>query len=147
MAGKNVKKVGDLGKGEAEPEPKGRQDFNVKAYGKENAGTVDKDGLITVSPPAYSYRKNTPLKKEQFSSEAIYIQFQAMTCEQKAEWFAQRAKELSNKAERLLKFGSEKARRAANKLAKAKEQIKTLREQLLATGMDETELDDLIENM
>jgi hypothetical protein len=143
-----VKKVGDLkNQTETEPEQKGRQDFDIKAFGKENKDAVDKDGLLAVAPPTYNYRKHKPMKKEQFATEALYIELQALICGQKAEFFTQRGKELASKAERLKKFGSEKARRAAAKLAKAKDTIKTLREQLLATGMDENELDDIIENM
>lgn len=142
-----AKKVGDLDNQEQEEKKKGRQDFDVLAFGKEHDGAVDGEGLLTIAPSAYHYRTNKPLKKEQFASESIYIKYQSLIATQKAEFFAQKASELTGKAERLEKFGSEVARKAAGKLARAKAQMATLRQQLIDTGMAAEEIDALIENM
>ena len=145
-----AKKVGQLKAEETKQEEekvKGRQPFDVEAYGKANAGAVDADGLLTVVPTTFAFRKNVPMKKEQFASEVIYIKYQSLVAGQKAKFFGEKAKELAGKAERLEKFGSEKARRAASKIQKAKNTITELREQLLASGMDAADLDNLIANM
>lgn len=143
-----AKKVGQLKKSDEEEVVKGRQDFNIDAFKKRNAAAVDEEGCLVIIPDdKFNWRKNNPLKKEQFASEGVFIQYQGLVSQQKSEFYAAKAKELYGKAERLLKFGSEKARKAANKLVKAKDQIKKLREQLLATGMQEAELDALIAGM
>jgi len=141
-------KVGDLEKAAKKgKKEKGRQEFDVPGFGGANANTVNDDGLLLVAPSDFHFRKHKPLKKEAFATEAIYIKHQSMLATQKAEFFAQKASELAGKAERLEKFGSEAARKAASKLAKAKLQMANLRQQLIDTGMDADEIDALIENM
>ena len=140
-------KVGDLEKQETEKKKKGRQDYDVAGFGAANDGAVDAEGLLTISPPDFHYRKFNPLKKEAFASEATYVLHQAMLASQKSEFFALKAQELTGKAERLAKFGSEVARKAAGKLAKAKAQMAKIRQQLIDTGMSAEEIDGLIENM
>lgn len=141
-------KVGDLAaEQQTEKKQKGRQDFDVLAYQAKNTEAVNAEGLLVVAPTTYHYQKNLPLKKEQFSSESIYLKYQALVAAQKAEFYAQKSSELTGKAERLEKFGSEAARKTAAKLSRAKEQMGKLRLQLLESGMPEAELDDLIKNM
>ena len=143
-----AKKVGDLkNDGTTEEKVKGRQDYSSTELVKTNAAAVDADGLLTVAPPDFSIKKNKPLKKEAFATEATYIRHTANVAAQRAEFFAAKSGELVAKADRLEKFGSEAARKAASKLAKAKTQMGVLRKQLLDGGMDETELDALIANM
>lgn len=131
---------------ESEEKTSGRQIFDVVAYGEENEGTVDSDGLLLAVPTTYNSRKNKPLKKEAFASEATYIRYQATVAEQRSDFYAAKAVELASKAMRIEKFGSEAARKTANKLAKAKAQMAKLRATLLET-MDESELDAIFESM
>ena len=140
-----AKKVGQMKK--EEKEEKGRKIYDSAALVAENPKAVDADGLLTIAPTDYDSRKMAPLKKEHFVSEAVYNRYQALVASQRSEFYAQRSAELNGKADRLEKFGSEVARKAAGKLARAKQQMVTLRAQLLETGMDEKELDSLIENM
>ena len=143
-----AKKVGDLENGkEIEEKKKGRLAYDSAELKKVNAKAVNEDGLLTVAPPDYHHRKNLPLKKEAFATEAVYIRYQSMIASQKAEFYVTKSSELTGKADRLEKFGSEVARKAATKLARAKTQMATLRQQLIDTGMSEAELDALIEDM
>jgi len=142
-----AKKVGALKKGEEEVKEKGRKDYDSAALVASNPEAVDADGLLTIAPTDYNHRKNTPMKKEQFSSESVYNRYQALIATQKSEFYAQKAAELMGKADRLEKFGSEAARKVATKLARAKQQMVVLRAQLLESGMGEEELDSLIKNM
>ncbi len=140
-------KVGDLNKVVAKEKPKGRQEYNSDALVATNPEAKNMDGLLTIVPTDYDSRKHKPLKKTDFATEAVFIRQQAFVAAQRAEWFAQRSAELVGKADRLEKFGSESARKTATRLARAKYQMADLRKQLLATGMAEAELDDLIANM
>ena len=142
-----AKKVGDLKKTEVEVKEKGRTDYDNAALIAANPEAVNADGLLTIAPTDYNYRKTNPMKKEQFLSESVYLRYQALVAQQKAEFFAQKSFELVGKADRLEKFGSESTRKAATKLARAKQQMTVLRQQLLDSGMSETELDSLIQNM
>lgn len=142
-----AKKVGDLKKENTEEKVKGRQDYSSANLVAANPAAVDADGLLTVGPDDYDYRTNKPLKKEAFASESIYLRYLSIVASQKASFFAKKSGELAGKADRLEKFGSEAARKAAGKLARAKAQMATLREQLLASGMGEAELDALIATM
>ncbi len=141
-----TKKVGDLEK-QVEEKKKGRQDYDSTTLVAENAEAVNADGLLTIAPSDFHFRKHKPLRKEAFASESIYLKHQSLIATQKAEFFATKASELAGKAERLEKFGSEAARKTASKLAKAKAQMATLRQQLIDTGMAAKEIDALIENM
>ena len=146
-----AKKVGDLKAGAAgtagtDKEPVSRI-FDIKAFGVVTEGALDDNGLLTVAPTTFNHRKNKGLKKGDFDKEATFLEYQAMVCHQKAAFYTARGNEISAKAERLAKFGSDSARRAAGKLARAKEQMAKLRQQLLDSGMDEAELNDLIDKM
>jgi hypothetical protein len=142
-----AKKVGQLeGTEEAEVE-KGRHEYDVAAQQGRDAASVDGDGLLTVVPDQFNWRKNVPMKKEQFATEATFIKYQGLVAKQKADFYLEKSNELIGRADRLEKFGSEVARKAANKLVKAKDQIKKLREQLLATGMSEDDLNTLVAGM
>ena len=140
-----AKKVGSLKK--EEKVEKGPKNYDSAELVASNPDAVDADGLLKIAPPDYNCRKNTPMKKEQFATEAIYNRYQALVAAQRAEFYAKRSTELNGKADRLEKFGSEAARKAAGKLARAKQQMAVLRTQLLESGMGEEELDSLIENM
>ncbi len=139
------KKVGQLEK--KKEKVKGRQDFDLAALKKADAKAVNAEGLLTVSPATFNYRTNKPLGKAAFASESVFIKYQSLVATQKSEFFAQKASELSGKADRIEKFGSESSRKAASKLAKAKTQMAKLRAQLIESGMDEKDLDALIEKM
>lgn len=146
-----TERVGTVGEvaeeSEAKEKTSGRQVFDIAAYGKEVADTVDVDGLLLSVPKTYKERKNKPLKKDDFASEATYIHYQSLVFGQKAEYYATKSAEFENKAIRIEKFGSESARKTANKLAKAKAQMVKLTQTLLDTGMDQKELDDILAGM
>ena len=140
-------KVGSLNEENQKEVVKGRQDYSSAELVVANPEAVDPNGLLSVCPDDFNCRKNNPLKKEAFVSEAIYIRYQSLVASQRAEFYAKKSGELTAKADRLEKFGSEAARKAAGKLARAKTQMATLRKQLLDSGMGEEELDALIKNM
>ena len=151
-------KVGDVAEVEGTKEKKsGRQPFDVVAFGAAIENAVDGDGLLTIVPDTvfaedgvtvtvagYDERKNKPLKKENFLTEAVYTRYCAMVSNQKSEWHAAKAVDLLAKAKRIEQFGSEDARKAANKLAKAQKQMIKLRATLKATGMTDEQLDDIL---
>lgn len=152
-----AKKVGDLSKG-ASPDAstsgkltkeqrKAARKFDIKAYGKEAEGNVNADGEILIVPGSFNHRKNNPLKKADFASEAIFVKYQGLISQQKSDFYAERATELVAKAERLEKFGSDDARKQAGKLQRAVDQIAVIRQQLIDGGMDEAEVDGLIKDM
>ena len=151
MAKNKSNKVGDLAKGtEAQAEvkkEKGRQDYSTAELVKTNAAAIDENGLLTVAPSDFNHRKHKPLKKEAFSSEAVYLRYQSLIAGQKSEFYATKSTELTGKADRLEKFGSEAARKAATKLQRAKKQMVTIRQQLIDSGMAEEEIDNLIKDM
>lgn len=140
-------KVGTLNEEQVEEVKKGRQDFDVEAYGATNEGAVDADGLMAIAPGDYSYRKHNTLKKDVFTTEAIFMRHQANVAAERAEFYATRSAELVGKADRLEKFGSETARKQAGKLERAKKQMDTIRQQLIDGGMAPEEIDSLIANM
>lgn len=152
--------VGEVGEVEAAEEKKsGRQPFDVIAYGEAVPNSVDADGLFLVVPTdvvdgegkvavvGYSERKNKPLKKENFASEATFVHYQALVAMQKSEFFAAKAIDLKSRATRIEKFGSEDARKAAHKLDKAKKQMDKLKQQLLDTGMSPEDLEAILADM
>lgn len=149
-----AKKVGDLGAGAsgsiAKPtkeQKKAAKAFDIKAYGKEAEGNVNGDDEILIVPVAFNQRKNTPMKKADFASEAVFVKYQAMVAQQKSEFYAERSKELAGKADRLERFGSDDQRRKAKKLERAHEQMKVIRQQLIDGGMSEAEIDEIIATM
>ena len=147
-----AKKVGDLkdngkgtgtGTGKCKVKKSSRSVYDTTLL----AGATNEEGLLILAPEDFNSRKHFPLKKEQFVSESVYLKYQSLVASQKAEFYAQKAKELAGKAERLEKFGSDAARKAAEKLVRAKKQMAILRKQLEDSGMSSEELDALIETM
>jgi Uri superfamily endonuclease len=149
--GTKVTKVGEMPDTESVDEKKkekGRAIFDIAAYGTEVADSVDADGCLTVVPTTFNIRKNKPMKKEHFATEALYIRYQAAVATQKAEHEVAKAADLIAKAERVEKFGSDESRKTANKLAKAVKSMATLRAKLIEDGdMTAEAVDDLIKNM
>ena len=153
-------KVGTVGevaevKDATEKKSSGREPLDIAGYvlaqceerGVAKEEIIDADGFLLEVPVTYNERKHKPMKKDDFASEAIFIRWQAEQARQRADFYSAKAVDLDAKATRVEKFGSEAARKAANKLDKAMKQMEKLREQLLATGMDEAELDSIMASM
>jgi hypothetical protein len=151
---KTVKKVG--GDDVKDKEPKGRIEFPRKtAQYVNSAGALDsaintEDLLIAVPAKivkdgktvyaGFDLRKHKPLKKSDFASMALFMQFQGYVAMLKAEFYIKIAEDRKAKADRLLKFGDEATRKKAAKIARMREQLKALTDQLAEEGIDVTDI-------
>lgn len=141
-----VEHVGDLNEA-TEEKKKGRQPYDTTELKASNKNAINADGLLMIAPAGFNFRLHETMKKEDFATESVYLRYQSLVASSKAEFFAEKSAELTGKADRLEKFGSESARKAATKLARAKKTMSDLRAQLVESGMSEEELDALIEDM
>lgn len=129
-----AKKVGTAKHAAEEKKEKGRLDFVA------DKSILNKDGLMVALPDGYDYRKFKPLKKKDFATEDLYIDYQGLIAEQKAEFFMELSKERHTRANHLRKFGDADTRRKAKKLERATKQALLLQKELEAQGIDVSEI-------
>ena len=148
---KTVKKVGN-NVGAEKVEPKGHIDFPKSAAKYENkekqiVSAVNAEGLLIAVPKkimkddkvayaGFDMRKHKPLKKTDFTSMATFLEYTAYVARLKAAFFIKIAEDREAKADRLSKFGDEITRKKAAKIARMREQLKALEDQLTADGID-----------
>jgi len=144
-----AKKVGQK---EQKDVKKGGIDFPVKAakFIDENdklVSAVNKDGLLIAVPKTiekdgkilyegFDTRKYNPLKKGDFADIATYLDCQAFVAREKGNRLIALADDKEKKAERIRKFGDEVTRKKAAKVARMREQLAVLEQQLTSEGID-----------
>lgn len=157
MAGTKVTKVGAgtttmPDKDKKDKKDKGRKEFPVKdAMYRDEKGNVvtavNGDGLLIAVPvpikdgdkvvyAGFSNRKHLPLKKSIFAGIANYIRYQAVVARAKALVLIKSAEEKETKADRIEQFGDENTRKKAQKVARMREQLKVLEQELVAEKVD-----------
>jgi len=132
-----AKKVGTQ-KSDKKKEKKAKiADYNVKSA---PADIKNDKGLLTKVPDDFDISKHKPMKKTIFADQATFIESQAVIAEQRANKLLALAKERRERVERLRKFGDEKTRKKADKLARIKKQEAILAKELEELGVDVDEL-------
>lgn len=127
-----AKKVGQVDA--KKKEKKGRPKFDAPK------SLLDKDGKLTAVPEDYDYRKFQPLKKLNFASEDLFLDYQGRVAEQKSKFFAELAKDRHERANSFRKFGDPEQRRKAKKLQRSIEAAHKLQKELEAQGIDVSEI-------
>jgi len=135
----------------------GRKDFAIKdaQYRQEDgqiASAVNADGLLIAVPKplkdetgkivyaGFNLRKHNPLKKGDFANIATFMLHRAFIAKVRAAILVKTAEELESKAARIAKFGDEETRKKVQKMARMKEQLATLEQQLKDDGVDTTDI-------
>ena len=130
-----------------------RKDFPIKeALYKNEKGEVitaiNGDGvLIAVPKPikddegkvvyaGFNTRKHNPLKKGDFSDDVVYLRHQAFISRVKAAILLKSAEDKEAKANRIAQFGDEATRKKVQKMARMKESLAALTQQLKDDGVD-----------
>lgn len=149
------KKVGGSKAGSkvAEKEKAGKTPMDYSNYkNAEGQSIVNEDGKLleppvriesedgTVVQAGWDPKKNKPLGKDDFATEAPFLRWKADTLRQRAERSLVMADRMDAKAERLGRFKSDKARKKAEKLARMKEQMAALEAELANEGVDAEEV-------
>lgn len=126
----NVKKVtaDDNAETAEASEKKGRQVFETSEL------------LEVAMPEGYNFKEYRPLKKEQFKSEDLYLDFMALQAEHKAQIQTDKAAEYKAKAEQFRKFGDPAKRKKANKLAKMAKAFAELKASAEEDGIDTSDI-------
>jgi len=152
-----VNKVNPKENGKKEEKEKGRVDFSIKdAKYRDKDGNVvtavNGDGLLVAVPvpikdadgkilyAGYNARKHLPLKKSEFASITEYLRYQAFVARIKAAILVKNAEEKEAKANRIEKFGDEATRKKAQRVAKMREQLAALENQLKSEGVNVDEI-------
>jgi hypothetical protein len=144
-----AKKVGQKEQNDVK---KGRIDFVTKTAkimdeNKKLVSAINKDGLLISVPKTvteggkvlyegFDMRKHNPLKKGDFADIATYLDHQAFIAREKGNRLIALAEDKEKKAERIRKFGDEDTRKKAAKIARMREQLAALEQQLTAEGID-----------
>lgn len=136
MAKTETKKVGGGEKAE-KAEKKGREPFAVNtAVNAEGASVVNSDGKLTSVPENWSNKDHKPLKRDDFASDDVFLDFRAKVAEIRAARYTKDAQRYHRKAERLRTFGDEATRKAVTKLEKYQTEMAKLIEQMQKDGHD-----------
>jgi hypothetical protein len=158
----NTTKVGGVNKAdkpEEKPpkEKKEKIDFPIKEAKYRNeegqiVTAINEENLLIAVPKTilgendkveyagWDNRKHKPLKRTDFAGMATFLQFQGHSARLHAARLIKIAEDKEQKADRLLKFGDENTRKKAAKVAKMREQLAALEQQLSAEGINVEEI-------
>lgn len=138
---------------------KTRAEFPIKTAKTIDAegnivNAVDDKGKLTAVPitipgespddkpkfAGFDSSKHKPLKKTDFASEDVFLDFRALINREKADKLIEQADSFTEKANKIRKFGDTKTRKKATKLEKMRKQMAELEKELVSEGFD---LEDL----
>jgi len=121
---------------------------------KENnvVSAVNGDGLLIAVPKpikdengsvvyaGFNTRKHNPLKKGDFADLPNFMLHQAFVARVRAAILLKSAEDKEVKAARMAKFGDEETRKKVQKMARMKEQLAALEQQLKDDGVDTSDI-------
>lgn len=99
-----------------------------------------KDGEGKIVYAGFDPRKHNGLKKDSFASIATFLRYQALVARLRAIALIKGAEEKERKATNIEKFGDEETRKKVQKVARMREQLATLTQQLKDDNVDISEL-------
>jgi len=134
-----------------------RVDFPIKETTyrndkKEIVSAVNGDGLLIAVPKpikdengkviyaGFNTRKHNPLKKGDFADEVTYLRHLAFVSRVKAAILLKSAEDKEAKANQMAQYGDEETRKKVQKMARMKEQLATLTQQLQEDGVDTSQI-------
>ncbi len=138
--------------------PKGKTIYDYSMAVNADGGSIVNDkGLLLVVPitvpgpteddppvfPGFDSKLHKPLKKTDFASVDVYMDYRANIAQAAGEQFLRLAETLIRRAEKIRQFGDDSTRRKADRLRRYQEQAITLLKQLREAGVDEETLNSL----
>ena len=122
-----------------------------KSYDYSGTDYVNDQGKLTSVPElvlnddgkyagGWHWKKHKPLKKEDFATGDVFLDYRAYSTRMKAEAMLKDAEKFTSKAERMRKFGDADVAKKVSRVEKLKENMAKLKAELAESGYDISEL-------
>ncbi len=105
-------------------------------YVESEGAQVNEEGLLTAVPTDFDSAAHKSPNRKHFASEDLYCEFRAIQLEEKVAAYTEQAAKLRQQAAQIREFGDPGQRAKVRRAQKLTDQLKALREQLSAEGVD-----------